>query len=228
MYWPIAVMFPGRIRLQRIRLFRDVLRRLLASALRWRRAARARSPARRREDQRERLRTNTSSDRHRASLPETPAEGGQGFPLRSTGRVGSVSPPMTRRSKILEPEVMDTAGGGRDYDAMDHVLVNERFCGDLLEQGHGPSALDVGTGTARIPIEVGRRTPESGSSRSISRRTCSRSRSRTSPCRDPPPAPRERSSRSTRSACRMGRRVRDDRRTRSFITSPITGGARRR
>ena len=58
-------------------------------------------------------------------------------------------------SRVLEPEVMDTADEARDYDAMDHVDVNARFCDDLLARGALPSRiLDVGTGTARIPIEL--------------------------------------------------------------------------
>jgi ubiquinone/menaquinone biosynthesis C-methylase UbiE len=57
--------------------------------------------------------------------------------------------------RVLEPEVMDTADEARDYDAMDHVAVNERFVGDLLALGKLPKrVLDVGTGTARIPIEL--------------------------------------------------------------------------
>lgn len=57
--------------------------------------------------------------------------------------------------RVLEPEVMDTADEARDYDAMDHVLVNERFCADLRAHGAlGATVLDVGTGTARIPIEL--------------------------------------------------------------------------
>lgn len=62
--------------------------------------------------------------------------------------------------RVLEPEVMDTPEEARDYDAMDHALVNERFCADLLAQGElGPSVLDVGTGTALIPIELCKRAP---------------------------------------------------------------------
>jgi ubiquinone/menaquinone biosynthesis C-methylase UbiE len=57
--------------------------------------------------------------------------------------------------RVLEPEVMDTAEEARDYDAMDHVVVNTRFCEDLLALGPlPPEVLDVGTGTARIPIEL--------------------------------------------------------------------------
>lgn len=62
--------------------------------------------------------------------------------------------------RILEPEVMDTALDAADYDAMDHAEVNRRFVADFLafasEAGlkSDPQILDVGTGTAQIPIEL--------------------------------------------------------------------------
>lgn len=59
--------------------------------------------------------------------------------------------------RVLEPEVMDTPEEARDYDAMDHSEVNARFVSDFLEL-HGPCRggvlLDVGTGTAQIPIAL--------------------------------------------------------------------------
>jgi ubiquinone/menaquinone biosynthesis C-methylase UbiE len=57
--------------------------------------------------------------------------------------------------RILEPEVMDTPEEALDYDSMDHTEVNRNFAVDFLEvwDGHGP-ILDVGTGTAQIPIEL--------------------------------------------------------------------------
>jgi ubiquinone/menaquinone biosynthesis C-methylase UbiE len=60
---------------------------------------------------------------------------------------------MRRR---LEPEVMDTVDEARDYDAMDHAEVNRRFVLDLLAQHPpaGAATLDVGCGTALIPIEL--------------------------------------------------------------------------
>jgi ubiquinone/menaquinone biosynthesis C-methylase UbiE len=62
--------------------------------------------------------------------------------------------------RTLEPEVMDTEEEARDYDAMDHATVNARFCDDLLATGARPGrVLDVGTGTALIPIELCRRDP---------------------------------------------------------------------
>lgn len=66
-------------------------------------------------------------------------------------------------ARVLEPEVMDTPEEARDYDAMDHSAVNTRFCDDLLFfaslqaplGGRIPArVLDLGTGTALIPIEL--------------------------------------------------------------------------
>jgi ubiquinone/menaquinone biosynthesis C-methylase UbiE len=75
--------------------------------------------------------------------------------------------------RTLEPEVMDTAEEAADYDAMDHSTVNRAFVDDFLAawsastDAHpvGDAAkrrtqvqtLDVGTGTALIPIELARR-----------------------------------------------------------------------
>ena len=70
--------------------------------------------------------------------------------------------------RTLEPEVMDTREEAVDYDSMDHSGVNRVFVDDLLaaSQAAGfekssPSEplriLDVGTGTAQIPIELCRR-----------------------------------------------------------------------
>jgi ubiquinone/menaquinone biosynthesis C-methylase UbiE len=62
--------------------------------------------------------------------------------------------------RVLEPEVMDSPEEARDYDAMDHSAVNRVFVADFLADwdGCGP-VLDVGTGTAQIPIELCRRSP---------------------------------------------------------------------
>ena len=58
--------------------------------------------------------------------------------------------------RVLEPEVMDTAEDAHDYDTMDHSGVNRVFVSDLLKFAprlQNP-VLDVGTGTAQIPIEL--------------------------------------------------------------------------
>jgi SAM-dependent methyltransferase len=81
--------------------------------------------------------------------------------------------------RTLEPEVMDTREEAVDYDAMDHSTVNQSFSEEFLaflREVEGISAadsnpqsaipnpqstvsvLDVGTGTARIPIAVCRLT----------------------------------------------------------------------
>jgi ubiquinone/menaquinone biosynthesis C-methylase UbiE len=65
--------------------------------------------------------------------------------------------------RILEPEVMDSAAEAVDYDSMDHTQVNRLFADDFLRLAPEPrggsqaSVLDVGTGTAQIPIEICRR-----------------------------------------------------------------------
>jgi ubiquinone/menaquinone biosynthesis C-methylase UbiE len=57
--------------------------------------------------------------------------------------------------RVLEPEVMDSAEEARDYDAMDHSEVNRVFVADFLSFWADPGrVLDVGTGTAQIPIEL--------------------------------------------------------------------------
>ncbi len=63
--------------------------------------------------------------------------------------------------RVLEPEVMDTEQEALDYDTMDHGSVNEKFLDDLLEEGRLDHwTLDLGTGTAQIPIALCRRIPE--------------------------------------------------------------------
>ena len=60
--------------------------------------------------------------------------------------------------RVLEPEVMDSPAEAAAYDAMDHAEVNRIFVDDLLAQGPlTGDVLDLGVGTARIPIELCRR-----------------------------------------------------------------------
>jgi ubiquinone/menaquinone biosynthesis C-methylase UbiE len=62
--------------------------------------------------------------------------------------------------RTLEPEVMDSAEDARDYDSMDHAEVNRVFVLDFLAAWDGTNPiLDVGTGTAQIPIELCLRHP---------------------------------------------------------------------
>jgi SAM-dependent methyltransferase len=87
-------------------------------------------------------------------------------------------------TRVLEPEVMDAPHEALDYDRMDHAQVNSAFVADLLHscpeialppsqapwQGRAGAGdegladicvdvLDIGTGTAQIPIELCRRAP---------------------------------------------------------------------
>lgn len=55
---------------------------------------------------------------------------------------------------------MDSAEEALDYDAMDHSGVNRVFAQDFLQVWDGQNPIvDVGTGTAQIPIEVCRQDP---------------------------------------------------------------------
>ncbi|WP_437732885.1 class I SAM-dependent methyltransferase [Sorangium sp. So ce1335] len=62
--------------------------------------------------------------------------------------------------RVLEPEIMDTDEDARAYDSMDHAAVNTAFCDALLSRDPDLAyALDVGTGTCLLPIEICRRVP---------------------------------------------------------------------
>ncbi len=64
--------------------------------------------------------------------------------------------------RILETEAMDSAEEALDYNSMDHGEVNRIFAADLLAAGlaaEDGEILDLGTGTALIPIELCRRLP---------------------------------------------------------------------
>lgn len=63
--------------------------------------------------------------------------------------------------RILEPEVMDTWLEATAYDAMDFVAVNTLFATDAIAlDPHAIKILDVGTGTARIPILMCQHQPQ--------------------------------------------------------------------
>jgi ubiquinone/menaquinone biosynthesis C-methylase UbiE len=68
-------------------------------------------------------------------------------------------------ARVLEPEVMDSPQDAADYDAMDHSEVNRLFAEDFRRAWQFPGRhvtdgatpgeiLDLGTGTALIPIEL--------------------------------------------------------------------------
>ena len=64
-------------------------------------------------------------------------------------------------TRVLETEVMDTLEEARDYNAMDHSEVNRLFVDDLLAAGPlQGEVLDLGTGTALIPVELCKRNEE--------------------------------------------------------------------
>jgi ubiquinone/menaquinone biosynthesis C-methylase UbiE len=59
--------------------------------------------------------------------------------------------------RVLEPELMDSPEEAAEYDAMDFSEPNERFALDALRLVHGvpePVAIDLGTGTAQIPVRM--------------------------------------------------------------------------
>jgi len=63
--------------------------------------------------------------------------------------------------RILEPEYMDSAADAADYDSMDHAGVNRVFVADFLAVWNRRSpVLDLGTGTARIPVEFCRQSAD--------------------------------------------------------------------
>jgi ubiquinone/menaquinone biosynthesis C-methylase UbiE len=63
--------------------------------------------------------------------------------------------------RILEPEVMDTWLEATAYDAMDFIAVNTAFATDAIAlDPYAIKILDVGTGTARIPILMCQQQPQ--------------------------------------------------------------------
>jgi ubiquinone/menaquinone biosynthesis C-methylase UbiE len=63
--------------------------------------------------------------------------------------------------RTLEPEVMDSPEEAHDYDSMDHTAVNDLFVADFRAVWNGANPiLDVGTGTAQIPIAFCRLNPD--------------------------------------------------------------------
>ena len=74
--------------------------------------------------------------------------------------------------RVLEPEVMDSEKEAQEYNDMDHSVVNQHFVEELFkfareQMGEGASeelnfgdVLDLGTGTALIPVELCRHDHE--------------------------------------------------------------------
>tara|TARA_B110000495_G_C23041474_1_gene625033 strand:- start:3945 stop:4661 length:717 start_codon:yes stop_codon:yes gene_type:complete len=75
-------------------------------------------------------------------------------------------------NRILEPEVMDSEREAQEYNDMDHSVVNQRFVEELFQFVRDQNSvgadgeidlgdvLDLGTGTALIPIELCRQDHE--------------------------------------------------------------------
>ena len=79
--------------------------------------------------------------------------------------MGTSSPDAVMLPRTLEPEVMDTVEDATDYDRMDHSAVNRSFVDEFLAAWEecpasppvslaGARLIDLGTGTAQIPIEL--------------------------------------------------------------------------
>ncbi|MGL5804276.1 MAG: class I SAM-dependent methyltransferase [Xenococcaceae cyanobacterium] len=66
--------------------------------------------------------------------------------------------------RILEPELMDTQEEATEYDAMDFTEVNNAFAREVIELVNDRTEplelLDIGTGTARIPILICQQRPQ--------------------------------------------------------------------
>lgn len=63
--------------------------------------------------------------------------------------------------RSLEPEWNDDRDESLLYDDMDHAAVNQQFVDDLVAGGDvGSHVLDLGTGTARIPIALCQQLPD--------------------------------------------------------------------
>jgi len=96
----------------------------------------------------------------RASTSKLAAQAG-GSATRGVTFVASAIA-MSLLPRVLEPEVMDDEREAVEYDAMDHAGVNRAFVDALLAMTPDlSSVLDVGTGTARIPLTLWQLAPAS-------------------------------------------------------------------
>lgn len=63
--------------------------------------------------------------------------------------------------RTLEPEGMDSEQEVREYKQMDHGGVNAAFVSDLIAAGPvGPKVIDIGCGTAEIPVLLCSQVPD--------------------------------------------------------------------
>ena len=75
--------------------------------------------------------------------------------------MGAIDRRQNFMDRILEPEVMDTWLEATAYDAMDFSSVNTAFAADAIAlDPHAVTILDIGTGTARIPILMCQQRPQ--------------------------------------------------------------------
>ncbi|HEY2895368.1 MAG TPA: class I SAM-dependent methyltransferase [Pirellulales bacterium] len=78
----------------------------------------------------------------------------------------TAAPDWSSLPRVLEPEAMDSPDEAREYDTMDHAQVNRAFVQDLLTARNraglplDAEVLDLGTGTAQIPIELCAQNPQ--------------------------------------------------------------------
>lgn len=56
--------------------------------------------------------------------------------------------------RVPEAELIDTPELAMEYDSMDHSEANRSFVADFLAAGGQGDLLDLGTGTAQIPVEL--------------------------------------------------------------------------
>ena len=80
--------------------------------------------------------------------------------------------------RVLEPEVMDHPDDASDYDAMDFDEPDARLVVDaiaLMSGARAPRIVDLGTGTASIPLRCSSSAQTPRCSASISPPACSRS-----------------------------------------------------
>lgn len=56
--------------------------------------------------------------------------------------------------RVLEAELIESPELAMEYDSMDHSEANRSFAADFLAAGGQGDLLDLGTGTAQIPVEL--------------------------------------------------------------------------
>jgi len=81
-----------------------------------------------------------------------------GVPVEEEQTVAPGHASSTSVARVLEAEITQSHDEADAYDSMDHAGVNAAFVTDLIAGGEiGDRVIDLGTGTALIPIELCRR-----------------------------------------------------------------------